>query len=387
MTTNFEHQHQMKPGGVKGNIDNHQTPTLLHWLPTVFLLAVVGLGAVSVLTQSAVRSWPTGKSLITGEAQAEFEKKNLDANVPWRVPSVALWGGLNYRLFGEARDGAVIGQNGWLFTTEEFQTAPEDAAEIRGKLSYIREVRDELAKSGAKLVVALIPAKTRLYAGELGSTRQPAVWQPVYQEFRHGLEQAGIPAPDLEAALRKAAKPGYEVFLHTDTHWTPFGAVVAAQTLTPVVRKLAPELPAATYAATYAAAQKPVTARRGDLLRYVPAPDGSGPAPDQVQELTYTRADASGGGLLGGDSLAVTLVGTSYSAETAENVWHFGGALSRALGAEVLNAAQAGKGPTVPMREYLKGKDRQENPPKVVIWEIPERFLRVPYPEKQQPKS
>ncbi len=382
MTRAEEHAHLVKPDGLKDNIDNHQTPTLLHWLPTVFLLAVVGLGAVSVLTQSTVRSWPTGKSLITGEAQAEFEKKNLDANVPWRPPSVDLWGGLNYRLFGEARDGAVIGQNGWLFTTEEFQTAPADAAEIAGKLTYIRQVRDELAKSGARLVVALIPAKTRIYADELGSTRQPAVWQPVYQDFRQELVRAGIPAPDLEAAFRQARKPSNEVFLHTDTHWTPFGAVVAAQTLAPVVRGLAPDLPAATYAAS----QKPVTARKGDLLRYVPVPDGGGPAPDQVQELTYARTDAGGGGLLGGDSLAVTLVGTSYSAETAENVWHFGGALSRALGAEVLNAAQAGKGPVVPMREYLKGKDRQDNPPKVVVWEIPERFLRVPYPENQQPK-
>ena len=83
---------------------------------------------------------------------------------------------------------------------------------------------------------------------------------------------------------------------------------------------------------------------------------------------------------MGEDTLAVTLVGTSYSAKSKSNVWHFDDALAQALGTEVLNAAQEGKGPILPMREYLKSQDRQDNPPQVVIWEIPERFLRVAYP-------
>ena len=153
---------------------------------------------------------------------------------------------------------------------------------------------------------------------------------------------------------------------------------MAAQALGPVVKGLELDLPAATYRAS----KKPPVKRSGDLLRYIPVPEGEGPSPDTVQEAVYTRTDAGGGGLLGDDSLAVTLVGTSYSAVSKNNVWHFDGALSKALGTEVLNAAQEGKGPIVPMREYLKSQDRKDNPPQVVVWEIPERFLRVSYPEE-----
>lgn len=375
MTTKYEHQHQMKPDGLKGNIDNHDTPRVLHWLPTAFLLGVIGLGFIATIMTPSVRQWPTGKSIITGDAMLDYEKNNLDAKVPWRDHSVNLWGGLTYRLFGEARDGALIGQNGWLFTTEEFQTAKGDAQEIKNKLTYIKEVRDDLAKDGAKLVVALIPSKVRIYDSQLGAVRQPKVWQRVYQNFRWELVKADIPAPDLEQAFRKVVKPGQDVFLRTDTHWTPFGAVVAAQALAPAVKGLNLDLPEASYSAS----AKPPVSRKGDLLRYVPVRDGEGPAPDIVQEAEYTRSDSGGGGLLGDETLAVTLVGTSYSADTKNNVWHFAGALSRELGTEVLNAAKEGQGPIVPMREYLKSQDRKDNPPQVVIWEIPERFLRVGY--------
>lgn len=373
-----EHQHHLKAEGLKDNIDNHATPKVLRWLPTAFLLAVIGIGAVQTVMMPTVRQWPSGKDIVTGEAMLDYEKNNLDAKVPWRDASVNLWGGLNYRLFGEARDGALIGKDGWLFTTEEYQTAKGDAQEIAGKVTYIKQVRDELEKDGAKLVVALIPAKARVYAEQL-RVPVPAQNANIYQDTRQALEQAGIPTPDLEAALRKPVtedRNAGPVFLKTDTHWTPLGAEEAARALVPAVQAAASDLPPASYEVEI----KPAVQRSGDLLRYVPVKTG-GPTPDTVQEPEHTRTDEGSGGLLGDETLAVALVGTSYSAETKDNVWHFAGALSQALGTEVLNAAQEGKGPIVPMREYLKGQDLKENPPQVVIWEIPERFLRVEYKE------
>lgn len=373
-----EHQRHLKVEGLKDNIDNHATPNVLHWLPAAFLLAVVGIGAAMTVMTPSVRQWPAGKDVITGEAMLDYEKNHLDAKVPWRDASVNLWGGLNYRLFGEARDGALIGKDGWLFTTEEYQTAKGDAQEIAGKVAYIKQVRDELQKDGAKLVVALIPAKARIYAEQL-RVPVPARNANIYQGVRRELEQAGIPAPDLEAALRMRGTENLDAgpaFLKTDTHWTPYGAEVAARALAPAVQAAATDLPPASYQRS----EKAAVARSGDLLRYVPVKTG-GPQSDQVAEPEYTRTDEGGGGLLGDETLAVALVGTSYSAETKDNVWHFAGALSQALGTEVLNAAQEGKGPIIPMREYLTGQDRQNNPPQVVVWEIPERFLRVEYKE------
>ncbi|WP_019011361.1 alginate O-acetyltransferase AlgX-related protein [Deinococcus aquatilis] len=356
---------------LKPKADNPTAPRLLHWLPAAFLLGVVGLGAVATLTSPGFRERIMGKDLITGTWQLSWEK-GLDTKVPWRDPSVSLWGSLNYRLFGEARDGALVGKDGWLFTSEEYQTAAEDAAEMAAKVKYVQQVRAELAKDGVRLVVALIPAKTRVYA-EFLSVPVPRQNAKTYASFRAALTTAGIASPDLFASFQPAKqKAARDLFFHTDTHWTPEGARIAAQTVALAVQELAPDLPPAEYTVQI----KPTTERRGDLLRYVP-----GPAPDRVRELEYIRTDEGGGGLLDDEALAVTLVGTSYSAETKDNVWHFAGALSQALNTEVLNVAQEGKGPIVPMREYLKSETRENNPPQVVIWEIPERFLRVNYRE------
>ncbi|AWN22973.1 hypothetical protein DKM44_06805 [Deinococcus irradiatisoli] len=358
---------------LKSNLDNPAAPSVLQWLPAAFLLGVVGIGAALAVTSKGARTFPVGQDVVTGQWMGTYEKNNLDPGVPWRDASVNLWGGLNYRAFGEAREGAVVGKDGWLFTSEEFQTDKTDAVEIAGKVAYIKQVRDDLAKDGAKLVVALIPAKARLYAEDLRA-KVPGQTAPLYEAFREHLSKAGIPTPDLLAAMR-AAKVQGNLFFHTDTHWTPLGAEVVAQVLAPVVKGLNPDLPAATYSAS----EKPPVQRSGDLLRYVPVPEGEGPAPDTVQEGVYSRTDDGGGGLLGDVTLAVTLVGTSYSAPSQNNIWHFDGALSKALGTEVLNAAQEGKGPIIPMREYLKSQERKHNPPQVVVWEIPERFLRTRY--------
>lgn len=360
---------------LKPNADNPSAPRILHWLPAAFLLAVVAVGAVATLTSPGLREGQPDKTVINGEWMLAWEK-NLDSKVPWRTPSVNLWGGMNYRLFGGAQDGAVVGQKDWLFTNEEFQTGRKDAAELQNKVTYIKGVRDDLAKDGAQLVVALIPAKVRVYSEELGRAHVPLSQANLYADFREQLTAAGIPTPDLTADLT-AAKAQGKLFFHTDTHWTPLGAEVAANAVAGTVKGLNLDLPTAEYAVT----QKAEVSRSGDLLRYIPVPEGVGPTPDRVSEPVYTRTDEGEGGLLGDEGIAVTLVGTSYSADSKDNVWHFDDALAKALGTEVLNTAQEGKGPIVPMREYLNSQDREDNPPQVVVWEIPERFLRVEYLE------
>ncbi|WP_425147584.1 alginate O-acetyltransferase AlgX-related protein [Deinococcus sp.] len=366
---------EFAPDTVKPNVDDVAAPQFLQWLPAAFLLGVVGIGAVLAVTSKGARTFPADQNVITGKWMGAYEK-TFDAGVPWLDPSVNLWGGANYRLFDEARDGAVVGTDGWLYTSEEFQTAASDAAEIQRKLAYITQVRNTLAKSGAKLVVALIPAKVRIYPDHLGALKVPTVNVGVYQSFRQQVVAAGIPAPDLEMPFR-TAQTTIQVFQKTDTHWTPQGAEVAAQVIAHQVKALKLDLPVAQFRTSLSQSR----VRKGDLLRYIPVPDGIGPAPDQIATSTTERTDAGGGGLLGADSIPVTLVGTSYSARTKNNVWNFDGQLEQALGSEVINASEEGSGPIIPMRKYLVGKNISDNPPKVVIWEIPERYLRVKYPE------
>ena len=48
-----------------------------------------------------------------------------------------------------------------------------------------------------------------------------------------------------------------------------------------------------------------------------------------------------------------------------------------------MNTAVEGKGPMLPMTEYLKTLESGSPAPRLVIWEIPERFLTLHYNEKQ----
>ncbi|WP_019587312.1 alginate O-acetyltransferase [Deinococcus apachensis] len=360
---------------VKNDGQGHAVPGVLHWLPGLFLLAVLGVGALLTLTSPGARTVPQDQNVTTGQWTAAYEK-GLDADVPWRRPALDLWGGAQYRLFGEARPGAVVGRDGWLYTSEEFETAPADARELRDKLRYVGEVRRDLARDGARLVVALVPSKARLYSSHLGGVRVPAAKATQYETFRRGLEAEGIIAPDLYAALRWAKTgDGPNLFFRTDTHWTPDGAGVAARAVASQVRALGLEFPAGDFRAARAAP----AIYPGDLLRYLPGAERAPSTSDWVRARSTERV-SGGGGLLGDEGIAVTLVGTSYSAASSANVWDFAGQLQQALGTEVLNVADQGRGPFLPMRDYLRSPERTSSPPQVVIWEIPERYLRVDYP-------
>lgn len=358
---------------LKPNIDNPAAPRVLHWLPGIFLLAAVVVGGLLTVTSKGARTLSNGQDVVTG-AWAHTYETGLDAGVPFRDPSVSLWGTVNYRLFHEAREGALVGTDCWLYTSEEFQaSAPQvDRADVAQKLTYIREVRDRLKAQGSVMLVALVPAKVRVYPEHLGALRVPAVKANLYQDFRARVLALGIPAPDLYTALIQAKLQG-DVFIRTDTHWSPFGAKVVAREVAWAVRQAFPqlELPAASFHTTPSSAPVPL----GDLLHYLPLPKGQGPQAVMVRVPTTVKVGA-GGGLLGEDPVAVTLVGTSYS---AVKDWNFEGALKQALGADVLNVADAGQGPIVPMRAYLKSQAIKDAPPKLVIWEIPERFLRFKY--------
>ena len=360
---------------LKQNIDNRTAPPVLHWLPAAFLASVVLVGTGMAVFTPGIWSAPGGKSVLQGSWQSTFEH-SYDQLHPVRAPGIDAFGVVNYRLFGEGRPGVLVGSGGWLYTTEEFQTAPTDDAQIAAKLTEIRQVKATLATQGAQLMVLLVPAKSRVYPEHLGRYRWPGVKRNVYEAFRQNLENSGVVAPDLLPALN-AAKAQGEVFLHTDTHWTPLGAQVAAQMVRQAMATLAhkPELPAASFTLKTAAP----ASYSGDLLKYVALgrlQERIGPVPDQLRTPSAQRTDGGGGGLLGGDAPAVTLVGTSYSANAH---WGFESQLKVALGTDVINAAQEGKGPIIPMREYLKSAAYKNAPPRLMVWEIPERFIAVRY--------
>lgn len=82
---------------------------------------------------------------------------------------------------------------------------------------------------------------------------------------------------------------------------------------------------------------------------------------------------AEGGGLLDEAVPEVVLLGSSYSVNA-----NFHGSLQQALGAAVTSLAQAGGGFHGAAEAFFGGATFRETPPRLVIWEFPERVMGQP---------
>lgn len=295
----------------------------------------------------------------------EFPIKRLGTN---------LWAALDYKLFNEGRPGVVLGKDQWLFTDEEFDAVVNGEQNEADNLALIRGVRDAIEAKGSKLVLAIVPAKTRLYPEHIGDNQPASLHVDLYQQFHAEVAKAGIVAPDLLAPLQAAKQKG-QVFLRTDTHWTPMGAEVAAQQLSLTIADKAPLQGEPEQFVT-----QPVSteAYKGDLTNFLPLdPLFSNllPKPDELQKRSTDLAETAAAGddaLFADNEVAVGLVGTSYSANPN---WNFVGALKQALRSDVVNYAEDGHGPILPMLKYLQTDAFKNSAPQVVIWEFPERYL------------
>lgn len=342
------------------------------WLSGSFAAAILLLAVAAGWRAAPAR--PAAPAADTrwwnGTLAREFES-HYDAVFPVRTLGINTWAAIGYVLFREGKPGVVVGRDGWLYTSEELGAGPDAGAQVEAHLAQIITARERLAARRTALLLALVPAKARVYPGPLGARRPAAIHAGLYARALRTARAADIPAPDLAAALA-ACRARAAVFLRTDTHWTPEGARCAAAALAAAAR-------AATLATARPAAYRTIVdgavAHRGDLLAFLPLdpwfarllPPGDELRPQRTEPL------ARSAGLLDeAPPPEIVLVGTSYSANP---LWNFTGALQEAFGEDVVSYATPAQGPFRPMLEYLDSADFASAPPRLVIWEVPERYL------------
>lgn len=336
------------------------TPSLASLSAAGFVGALALVGALSHLGAG-----PLPKAdVIKGDLQTAYEDSFKAAN-PLKDIAVGAFASVRYGLLNEASPGAIIGRDGWLFTAEELEVHETFAANIQDAAARIAEVRDELAGKEVRLIVAVVPDKADIYEDRLGLER-PALIRQRMARFNGYLDQIGIDRIDAAAALRAASAAG-ETFMRDDTHWSPLGARAVAQA---IGRRLGGADIARVNVETTAKAERPFD---GDLLSFVPTGPFRGyfgPAQQTIRQFDTTVETA--GGLFGDAAVDIVLVGTSYSAKPE---WHFEGFLKQALSADVLNMSAEGQGPFAPMDAFLASDVLKNTPPKLVIWEIPVRYI------------
>lgn len=340
-------------------------PKLLHAarmaLPTLFFGYALLANLSLVTGQTQAVDLPEG-ALLSGGLTRDFDSL-YKSDLPHRDMSFDLIGAARYMLMGEARQGAIVGQGGWLFTAEELRPQPSDPQMDR-IVATMQDIARQLRMQGADLVVVPLPAKIDIYRDQSPDRMFGQTLETVYARFSNQLAIQGIVVVDARDALSNPVAP---VFFETDTHWTPHGANLVAAAVA-ASGTIAPG------ALEYDLVRQGAKALTGDLVRFVTSHDFApriGLPPETIVQRVQTPVDA-GSDIFGDAEHDIVLVGTSYS---ANDDWGFADALMRSLGRDVVSVAQQGLGPLQPMRDYLEGHDFRNAPPAVVIWEIPIRYL------------
>jgi alginate O-acetyltransferase complex protein AlgJ len=325
---------------------------------------VAGLATIGIMSHHSVEDISFDGSVITGSLQSAYEKEFTAAN-PLSKFAINALGALKYAAFGQASSGAIIGDDGWIFTTEELEANPGFSDAIKASVAEIAFVKSVLEGRGTYLLPVIVPDKAEIYREKLGFVRPNLVRQRL-SAFKRLLTEAGVEALDASSPLSRAKATG-DVFMRDDTHWSPIGANAVATAV-------ADELSDFDFARVDVKTRMTgATAFDGDLLSYVPTGLFSpwfGPKQGGLEQ--YETNVAAGGGLFGETVIEIVLVGTSFS---AKQEWHFEGFLKQALGAEVLNVATEGRGPFAPMKDFLRDSIWDTQSPKIVIWEIPARYI------------
>ena len=347
-------------------------------IQTVLFIGIIGVtGAIAALNaRSFVR--PESVAVVNGSLAKAFET-HYDALFPVKKLGVNTWAAIDYTVFGEGRPGVVLGLEDWLYTDEEFDVGENYAATIERHLLLIQHFEQQLASAGVALVVGVVPAKARIYSEFLAGRKPAEAHGELYDEVLTRLAAEAIPAADLRSTL-VAGKREQPTYFRTDTHWTPWGAKLAAAQIATAVRDAGL---LHSPGGVYVTRTEQALPFRGDLFNFLPLDPYFAqllPPQESIDVMRTEAAIASGGSAataaqdLFGDSQVpeVVLVGTSYSADSR---WNFAGFLQEFLGEDIVNYAKEGAGPFRPMAAYLRSEDFRRQPPRLVIWEIPERAL------------
>jgi alginate O-acetyltransferase complex protein AlgJ len=328
---------------------------------TFGLSAFVALpGAFAVLATDPV---VPGTTFADGSYQRVYEERFHDV-LPGRDLAVHLWNTASFALLGEVSAGAVRGEDGWFFTAEELE-APAEETDIWAALGTAASA---LSEYGTVLLPVIVPDKARINARALPVARS-ARFEERYDLLVAGLSARGLPAIDLRPSL--AAAPGEAAgFMRTDTHWSPAGAERVARAIAAEAAHL--DLPRQPFE-TRSLGAVPFD---GDLLAFVdlgPFRRHFGSLHEVIaRHETLSSGEGAGAGLFDDVEIPVALIGTSYSARPD---FHFEGFLRSELDADLVNHAEVGRGPFAPMERFLVSLDEGADAPRLVIWEIPERYV------------
>lgn len=286
-----------------------------------------------------------------------------------------------------AQEGAgIVGQNDWLYYRYDFTDASEQPS-VEKSIGLFSALSGLLAANGTQMMLAVVPAKVRVYPQHLPADRAltPFLVEHYGKSLR-ALHQGGVDAVDLQGPFLEKARDadGDPLFMRLDSHWSQSGALLAAERIAQqaaanaATKQALDALAARGYTLEWNRTPQPLPL--GDLTSILPP--GS-PAFEPESARVFRVTAPPGGDLLAEDATpGIALVGSSFS-----GAWTgFPDALRYALQRDVASlSVAADRGHWVGLELYLRDDGFQTQAPKLLVVEMPERGLAAPpsYPYRE----
>lgn len=343
----------------------------------VAAFSVIMLGGFAV-TQTSLRDVPEEKwdgigkisRLLDGEATRQFSTQ-LNDHFLLSKAFAKIERGVTWAIAGDTGASVRRGCDDWLFLSDELTPYAHATENAAARARIITQTASDLQMQGIKLVVAVVPDKTRIEESHLCGLHRPAGFANRLNDWVSALANNKVEVLSFAPALSAMKE---ERYYRSDSHWNERGANVAAMTLAEHLQSLKlvnkPAVPLDPKSI-----QSNTTERSGDLMRVSNLeglPAWMRPATEVTQVSKVAPVAVASDDLFGDAGLpTVALVGTSFS--RAANFVPF---LSQHLGAPVANLAKDGGDFDGAAYAYLNSKEFKSQPPKVVVWEVPERMLQ-----------
>jgi len=190
-------------------------------------------------------SW---ESWNNGRFQQEFSD-NLEAHIGFHNSLLRLYHQLNYSLFREANaDGVVAGKNGELFEEDYIKAWMGEyyvgESVWKNKAAKLKAIQDTLGKLGKSFFIILEPGKGSLYPQRFpGKYKLDDKNVSNYDVLIKYLNHFEVNTLDLNACfINWADTSAYRLFPRGGTHWSYYGAALAADTLIDYLQMLRGEV-------------------------------------------------------------------------------------------------------------------------------------------------
>jgi len=348
------------------------------WAGVCFLLLLTvgllsnGYAWLSERFTPITSNWP---SFMAGEPMQQLAHALSKAELP--VHAALIERGLSWKISRDLGPKVREGDRDWLFLNEEITPYANAEQSAASRAQQVIALHQRLAAREIKLLVVVVPDKSRIEAAHLGTLYRPPVFTYRVQQWTEQLAKAGVNVLDLDPALTALQGQGGSAFLRTDSHWTEAGAETAAAHVAQRIRTLGAVLPSAS---TVRLVDQVKAVRSGDLVRLAGLdglPVALQPRPELTQQSRFevvreTPVVSAGNADLFGDTAlpGIALIGTSFSRNS-----NFVPFLEQKLNAQVANFALDGGDFSGAAQAYLHSLAFKQTPPKLLLWEIPERTL------------